>query len=634
MTQTKYRPDIDGLRALAIAPVVWFHSGLPGLPGGFTGVDTFFVISGFLISGIIHREVTEGTFSFGNFYERRVRRIAPALLTVLIVTLLVGFALLLPDELIKLGRSAIAALLMFPNIHFWQEAGYFQLGEEITPLLHTWSLGVEEQFYVFFPLLLIFAHRLRLVKPVLVVATAASFAFCVVGTMMAPSASFYLLPTRAWELLLGSLLAVGVFSIRPELRPATSIAGLLLLVVAAVTIGEGARFPGWVATIPAVGALLLIASGPDAPANRLLALRPFVGIGKISYSLYLWHWPVFVFFRHYRADPDLPFTWAVAGILLSAGLAWITYRFVEQPARHKTFSYRRVAELASAGGVAVIATAIVIVTQAGMPARFSPQVIALASQKDDVPPLAVRCTDAPLDRINDDCRIGRGHPQVLVWGDSHAAAASQGVADGLEKPALVASTGACAPALGWHHQSMGGADAQACAERNAEILRRVMADPAIETVVLAAYWPHYERAGGKELWHGTQALISRLTGKNVIVLAGTPEPGFNVPWASAIRARWERPQTTWSCQKMAVPLADAEIADLSEAYCAYPQPLRLFTDGNHPSLTANTRIITPALHQRARVARLPTCEYSPRPPTSSQYVAAGKREIHCSYILG
>lgn len=162
-----YRPDIDGLRALAILPVLWFHSGLPGLSGGFTGVDTFFVISGFLITGIIHREIGQGRFTFSGFYERRARRIGPALLTVIGATLAMGTVLLLPSELEKLGESSLAALFMVPNIYFWMEAGYFRLGEGITPLLHTWSLGVEEQFYLFFPFVLILAHRFNILRATL-----------------------------------------------------------------------------------------------------------------------------------------------------------------------------------------------------------------------------------------------------------------------------------------------------------------------------------------------------------------------------------------------------------------------------------------------------------------------------------
>lgn len=213
MQKSVYRPDIDGLRALAILPVVWFHAGLPGLPGGFTGVDTFFVISGYLITSIVHREMAAGEFTYARFYERRVRRIAPALLTVVIATLAIGYALLLPSELIALGKSAIAAVLMVPNIYFWREAGYFALGEGITPLLHSWSLGVEEQFYLIFPPILILAKRWKVVQPAVILFALTSFLLCLLGTKYSPSAAFYLLPTRAWELMLGAVLAVGALSI-------------------------------------------------------------------------------------------------------------------------------------------------------------------------------------------------------------------------------------------------------------------------------------------------------------------------------------------------------------------------------------------------------------------------------------
>lgn len=284
-----YRPDIDGLRGLAVIAVVWFHSDLPGLPGGFTGVDVFFVISGYLITLIIHREVAAGQFSFRHFYERRVRRIAPALLLVTGVSAVVALTLLLPFELDQFCQSAIATVAMVPNIYFWRNGGdYFQLTASIVPLLHTWSLGVEEQFYLLFPATLMVAERLRLTRTIIAVLALGSFAVGAVASYRYPVAAFYLLPARGWELMIGAALAVNLASIPERVRPAAGLVGLALIALGFVTISEADLFPGWVALLPTVGAALLVGSGPHGPASRMLSSRPIVYVGKISYSFYLW----------------------------------------------------------------------------------------------------------------------------------------------------------------------------------------------------------------------------------------------------------------------------------------------------------------------------------------------------------
>lgn len=225
-----YRPDIDGLRAVAVLAVVWFHSGLPGLPGGFVGVDVFFVISGFLITSIIRREAEQGRFSFAHFYERRFRRIAPALVTVIAATTVTAFVLLLPYELEEYAASAVAALDMSSNLLFWRTTNYFATTHAIVPLLHTWSLGVEEQFYLFFPAAFVLAERERRPAFLILIAGALSFALCAGLTEKTPAAPFYLLPTRGWELMVGAALAQGSVTLRPRIGRYAGIVGGITLV--------------------------------------------------------------------------------------------------------------------------------------------------------------------------------------------------------------------------------------------------------------------------------------------------------------------------------------------------------------------------------------------------------------------
>jgi peptidoglycan/LPS O-acetylase OafA/YrhL len=596
----KYRSDIDGLRALAILPVVWFHSDLPGVPGGFTGVDTFFVISGYLITLIIHREVSSGTFSFAHFYERRFRRIAPALLLVTAAVTAAGYALLLPYELLEYSRSAVAALGIVSNVFFWRAGGYFKLAEAITPLLHTWSLGVEEQFYLLFPTLLIAAERLRGVKRTVALLAVLSLALSLILTPRSPAAAFYLLPTRGWELMAGAGLAVGLIAIPPRLGGYAGLCGIALLFIAAFAISGDDPFPGWRALIPALGAALVIGSPPQALAGRLLSWPPLVYLGRISYSLYLWHWPVFVFLRHWRAAPLLPPTLALIGIGSAVALAAATYKTVEQPARDRSVPFTKVLiACGSAAAIVLLALALALLG-GGLPQRFSPQVARIASGHDAYAPLAHACTDIGFDAAFERCHIGpAGKPRLLLFGDSHAAAISEAVGLAFQQPGVILSMGTCAPALDWTNPGLRGRDPQTCRHFKARALSFAQNDSGIETVVLSAYWASHARAGGAEFWRSVQQFADSLTsrGKRVIVIAGIPDPGVDVPWGSAIRARFHRPPLRLDCAPARVPLSRVTIVDVSSGFCRYPASA-LFTDDNHVSRFAGQAIIAPAL-QRA-----------------------------------
>lgn len=334
------RRDIDGLRALAVIPVVLFHFGFSTFSGGFVGVDVFFVISGFLITSILFREISAQRFSFVDFWARRARRIIPALSVVLLVTLALGWLLLTAKDFSELGRTVRYQALFISNILFMREDGYFQPASDLKPLLHTWSLAVEEQYYIFFPLLMVLLMRhVRHWRWMLFAVLLISFGLNIAYIDRKPDFAFFSLPTRAWELLCGAMLAVlpaRKHAVRPWLAQSVGAAGLAAVLLAVFTFDRGTVFPGWAALLPVLGATALIWSGGQGStwAGQLLSARVFVWIGLLSYSFYLWHWPVYVYANAISIDGIQP--WEAAGwILLALGLAWLSWRFVELPFRDK-----------------------------------------------------------------------------------------------------------------------------------------------------------------------------------------------------------------------------------------------------------------------------------------------------------
>ena len=340
-SSSAYRADIDGLRALAIVPVLLFHVAAPGFHGGFVGVDVFFVISGYLITGIVAREVAAGRFSLLDFYRRRALRIFPALFVMLAVYAAVAYATLLPGELAAFAKSMLATALFSSNFYFHQSSGYFAPAAHAMPLLHTWSLAVEEQFYLVWPLLLmLLAHRTRHAAVGLAAVLAAlSFGAAAWGVSHDPAGSFYLSHARAWELLIGALLVwlPPRVLVHRGLRELTAGLGLAAILVAVKFFNQGTPFPGPMALLPVLGAAAIIAAGAAGPTavGRVLSLRPLVFIGRVSFSLYLWHWPLIVFAQ---TALFLEQTAAVRMllVLLSFGLAVLSWRFVETPFRRGT----------------------------------------------------------------------------------------------------------------------------------------------------------------------------------------------------------------------------------------------------------------------------------------------------------
>ena len=340
MSSLRYRPDIDGLRAVAVLGVVIYHAFPWMIPGGFIGVDIFFVISGYLISGILYKGHSEGNFRFREFYARRIKRLFPALITMLVITLAYGWMILLPDEFAQLGKHVVAGTLFIQNFAFWQESGYFDTAASLKPLLHLWSLAVEEQFYIFFPLLLILLWKKpKFLIPSMGILLISTFILNVVMSVQNGVSDFFLTPYRAWEFLGGSLLAWwhddrGHEEEIPAYREAFSWGGAILLLLGMAFIRTGDPYPGWRALLPVAGTLLLMEGGMGAWVNRkILSNGTVVWIGLISYPLYLFHWPALSFVHIVKGESPKP-GYIVAALLVALLLTVTTYYLIEKKIRH------------------------------------------------------------------------------------------------------------------------------------------------------------------------------------------------------------------------------------------------------------------------------------------------------------
>ena len=384
--ESAYRPDIDGLRAFAVLAVLGFHAFPRVFPGGFIGVDVFFVISGFLITGIILDDLEHGSFSFTTFYARRVRRIFPALAVVLAATLLVGWALLYPGDYMRLGRQVVAAAFFSANFLFQHEAGYFGPEAGTQPLLNLWSLGIEEQFYLAWPALLLAAWRWRRSQGVFALIAIGVVASFIVSLALRedPVAQFYAPHTRAWELLVGAGLAY-LLPRYSTIAQYWALPAALALVLAAFLLHQNHVTYPWWALIPSLAAVVLIATGQTSwIGHSILGTKPAVAIGLISYPLYLWHWPVLWALRTIdRTDPPA----VLVGLVASFLLAWGTYTFLERPLRRGVRPNVRNALMLSGPVVAAALCASLILAVHGLPGRWPKQLLALATYTFELGPL-------------------------------------------------------------------------------------------------------------------------------------------------------------------------------------------------------------------------------------------------------
>ncbi len=433
----RHRQEIDGLRAVAVVPVILFHAGFSIFSGGFIGVDIFFVISGYLITSIILAECNDGRFSVVRFYERRARRILPALAVVILACIPFAWMWMLPEQLKDFASSAVAVALFSSNILFWRQSGYFNPLAEQKPLLHTWSLAVEEQYYMLFPLFILLMWRFgrRPLFSAIVLIAGVSLLLSEIGIRTVPTATFYLAPTRAWELLVGSLCALAQFQRPQRTNNVLGLAGLGLIVYAIFCFDASTPFPSLYALVPVIGAALIILFAPQGTwVARLLSMRGFVGIGLISYSAYLWHQPLFAFARiHSLRQPSVLLMATLCA--LSLVLAYLSWRFVEQPFRRR--EGRLLAGAPKVLTAAAIATGLMIAAgiggylARGFPKRMPATVLALSSADRDINPLSESCHYSEfLHRVSVPdlparlCITGNAEKPITVaiLGDSHASA--------------------------------------------------------------------------------------------------------------------------------------------------------------------------------------------------------------------
>ena len=505
----RYRTEVDGLRAIAVISVILFHAGF-GCPGGYVGVDVFFVISGFLITSLIWKDLEGGKFTFANFWERRARRIVPALVVVTLVTLIAGWFLLLPSAYASLGKAAASQAVFAANIHYWLDSGYFSGAAEEKPLLHTWSLAVEEQFYLIVPFILWSGFHFRgwlrcrgAILSLLIVGCVLSLAMSIYGVMHRPSEAFYLLPTRAWELLLGSIVAFLPYSNRFHDRrsvcESVSLLGLALILAPVFLYTSETPFPGLAAAPPVLGACLIIWSNmrkdgeTKTIVGRFLSFRPVVFIGLISYSLYLWHWPLIAFSKYWALEP-LSLSYRGCMVALGAILAFFSWKFVEVPFRTRKLgaSRKTVFIYSGVGLLLVLVFGSLNYLQRGFEERFSIELRNYAKASDRQTVIEVQVGQV---LTGDLPRIGIANPQaapsVLIWGDSHAMAIVPAIDLLLKEKGLVgvvATHSATAPVLNWYLYRH-GLKSEAPAFNQA--IYDYMQAHKIEHVILAGMWRMY-----------------------------------------------------------------------------------------------------------------------------------------------
>jgi peptidoglycan/LPS O-acetylase OafA/YrhL len=552
-----YRPDIDGLRAMAVLPVVAYHAFPDWVQGGFIGVDVFFVISGFLISTILFENLDRETFSFTEFYARRIKRIFPALILVLLASCAISWFVLLADEYKRLGRHIAAGAGFISNFVLWKEAGYFDASAETKPLLHLWSLAIEEQFYIVWPLLLwlLWKRKSHAVTLMLLI-TAASFSMNIMEIHRDAVSAFFSPITRFWELLSGSLLAwftlfrkklhpslqtqsplskVGMLIKQPSdaLTHWFSLIGLLLLLYGFTCITKQYNFPGLWALIPVVGAVLLISAGPRAWVNRtLLSNRPVVWLGLISFPLYLWHWPLLSFATILEGETP---NWniRVTVIVVSVFLSWLTFKFIEQNIRFGKQSAAKIPVL-------VILMALLCIVGVSTSKNGGWKFRLINQINEDIDKVqhydwhedyrrGTCFLDATIDRsdkFSDFCTSthARGTPLVMLWGDSHAASLYKGLSVNSNKFHFNISqftASGCPPVFDFDV-----INSKNCKELNSFVYNKIK-DSKPDSLIMSGYWSLYD---GKEKWEQldfnklelTINAIKKLGVKNIIIIGNLP----------------------------------------------------------------------------------------------------------------
>ena len=527
-----YRADIDGLRAIAVGSVVAYHYGLP-LSGGFTGVDVFFVISGFLITANLFATITAGHFSILNFYDRRLRRIMPALLVMLAVTFMAGRYFAMPGEYRDIAASTASAAFGVSNFFFLANTGYFDQAADLMPLLHTWSLAVEEQFYLLWPPVLFFiafAGSRSNIAGVVGALFVTGFVTSMIWFGIDPKAAFFAAVPRAWELLLGALL-VFLPPIQPRYANAATIAGLGLILTGFIFV-KSADFPGPNALYPCLGSGLVIwpRIRETRVATGLGLLRP---IGLLSYSLYLWHWPVWVFARLYLNNGHPGPRETVTLVLISLGLSYLSYRFVEQPVRRLRTSPARTVQITLACCSGLFIMAMYVTSKNGLPERIAnaPRELQSLEVMWNWPCTTSRIDDnlPPFCKFGADWNSGR---RAVLWGDSNAEHLGPLLATVASKfNYSVALSGQCVPVLNNASVILREPNAynENCKTLNSALIEKIISDPSIDTVIFSASWSSFilgmAGPGKAPVFENSMSVLIKLfieAGKRVVLIKTVP----------------------------------------------------------------------------------------------------------------
>ena len=627
----EYRREIDGLRAVAVLPVILFHAGFQLFGGGFVGVDIFFVISGYLITTILILELEGGQFSILNFYERRARRILPALFLLLLACLPFAWFWLVPDDLKGFSQSLVAVTAFASNILFWQQSDYFESSAEFKPLLHTWSLAVEEQFYLVFPLFLMAFWRRsqRMLLPVLAGTALASLGAAHWGVARDPCAAFFLLPTRGWELAIGALCACylsrpGTGKHSPRTRELASLAGLGLIGFSIFAFSKYTPFPSLYALLPTVGAAMIILfAAPSTAVGKILGSRALVGVGLVSYSAYLWHQPVLAFARHRSVDGPSPALMASL-VVLTMVLAYLSWRFVEKPFRNRSkFGRTQVFAFAIAGSLLFFSIGIVGHKTDGMRSVKTTPLQQEVLRTVAASPKRAACHTKGRDyrKPQDACAFNAPDGEWAVFGDSHAVELAYALGEevaGRHEGVRQFTFSGCTPAYRRPDANPG------CSDWTRETVEFIAGDPHIKEVVVS-YRIHSALFGDHEgiyprlpdefgdarrsaIWASYKTILSRFisAGKHVTVVLQAPELPRQIDklirhagdprTVDGVTSEWWRRRSAYVEQRLAelpagvhIVRPDALFCDAAHCY-AVKDSKALYFDDDHMS-TFGARLV-------------------------------------------
>ena len=588
-----YRADLDGARAVAVLSVILYHLDTELLPGGFLGVDIFFVLSGYFITRQITGLIAREEFRLIDFFDRRIRRLFPALFLMLFTTSIAACFLLLPEDLVRYSWTLLGAVFSTSNFVFWNLSGYFSAEAQFEPLLHTWSLGVEEQFYLLFPAMILLVNKFatRGLVPLILLAVASSFLLSLYTSPRYVSASFFLLPTRAWELGLGVILALNFLrSPRNRLeREIAALIGLAAVCGSILLLNNTYSMPGPWAAPACIGASLLIWAGVGARkdqlpvANRILSFRPIVFIGLLSYSLYLWHWPIFSL-AAYTSLEALSGWQKIALVALTFGVSCLSWKFVETPMRSGKRVWPTIRDRYLGSGLAMATCAILATTitgSQGLPQRLERKVVEFSSARNDFSPVRDRChasgfADMPFDQT---CTFGpENAPGLILFGDSHGSELAYSFGKKAEKTGefrVRQLTGSlCPPSIGFKHWRRPDCD------QNTELwLRGIEAEEPHTIVIVAFYMRWHEDLSLRDLfWDGLDQTITRLSmqGHRVILLDGVPQHKYtSLPVLMARRERFQNDPDAYTFERGDETLkeVDNRLTRLSEKHGVEYYPL-------------------------------------------------------------